>query len=157
MIIAPYRMMITGSQTWTDFQVIEHTIGTMAMEAAQLGRDLLVVHGHCPRGADSIAHAVVVGRRHQGWRIDEERHPAQWGAPCTDACRHGARRVRRDGSDFCQSAGMHRNLEMVKLGCDAFFAFHRGGSSGTANAIRHARAAGIVPTVITWEERHRYV
>lgn len=149
----PFRMLVTGSRAWTDLAPIDAAIRAMAERAAKLDRDLVVVHGHCPDGADSLARAVVLGRKRMGWRIDEEPHPANWTGPCVAACRHGARRTRRDGTEFCQSAGMHRNQEMVDLGADVCCAFIRDNSPGTSRCMKMAKAAGIEVIPMTWENR----
>ncbi len=146
-------MLVTGSRSWTDFLLIEQAISDMAMEAAQLGKDLVVVHG-VARGADKLAQAVVRGRRAGGWRhIHEEPHPADWDAPCIERCRPGHRRARGGGGgDYCPAAGTYRNELMVNLGADACFAFIKDKSPGATGCSKLAEAAGIHTTRIVWEK-----
>lgn len=161
----PFRMLITSSRTWSDIKPIERAIDLAAMEAAQLGRDLIVVHGAAP-GGDKLAQAVVRGRRSQGWtRIREEPHPAPWDADCIDRCGRGHRRKRRDGTDFCPAVGLYRDEVMVGLGADGCFAFiepcaKRGcnrprphGSHGASTTADMAERAGIPTVRITPDRR----
>jgi hypothetical protein len=156
-------MLVTASRDWDDIRPIERAIGLMAMEAAQFGKDLVVVHGNCA-GGDKLASAVVRGRRAQGWQhIHEEVHPAPWDAPCVPGrCpRNGHRRKRRDGSTFCPAVGPYRDEAMVAKGADACFAFvmpcsKRGclrpkphGSHGASTTADMAQKAGIPTTRIT--------
>lgn len=145
-------MLITGSRSWKDVGIIEQAIYDMAVEAAQLGKVLVVVHGDC-RGADKIAQGIVLRQRAHGWRhIYEEPHPAPWEAPCIERCQPGHRRVRTDGTDFCPSAGTYRNELMVSLGADVCFAFFKDQSNGTRKCAKLAEAAGIHVTPIVWEK-----
>lgn len=79
----------------------------------------MLVHGHCPRGADKLADDVG---REMG--LDIERHPADWGK-------------------YHRGAGMIRNMEMVKLGADVCLAFPTEESVGTIRCMDAARKAGI--------------
>lgn len=144
-----YRILITGSRTWSDERVIWDAItDTIDQAAAQGETEFVVVHGHCPRGADAIADFYCEDQA--GWRdnmgqeLAVERHPADW-ATCTPACPQQAnhRRTGRGGFTFCPLAGHHRNQAMVNLGADILLAFNKGNSRGTADCARRARAAGI--------------
>lgn len=147
-----FRMLITGSRSWKDPAPIEQAIYDMAVEAAQLGKVLVVVHGDC-RGADRIAQSIVLRQRSHGWRhIYEEPHPAPWRAPCIERCLPGHRRTRVDGTDFCPAAGIYRNELMVSLGADVCFAFFKDQSNGTAKCAKLAEDAGIHVTPIVWEK-----
>lgn len=160
--IPTWRMLIASSRDWEDIRPIEHAIMLMAAEAAQLGRDLVVVHGNAS-GGDRLAAAVVRGRRAQGWKhIHEESHPAPWDAKCTRRCpRNSHRRKRRDGTDFCPAVGLYRDEEMVAAGADACFAFimpcrkvgclrpKPHGSHGASTTADMAQKAGIHTTRIT--------
>jgi YspA, cpYpsA-related SLOG family len=113
----PFRLLVTGSRTWDETAVIEHAL---AVILARHPEGVLLVHGACPHGADSIAAAYAA--RTPGYRI--EAHPADWR-------RHG------------RAAGQLRNAEMVTLGADGCAAFLRGVSPGTTATIRLAQAARI--------------
>ena len=129
-----YRILVTGSRDWIDVNRLSLELGIAIGEASRDGHDLagiVIVHGHCPRGADAMAERIA---RACGWRT--EPHPADWQA-------HG------------RAGGFRRNAEMVALGADLCLAFvmpciapscsgkavHD--SHGTANAIALARKAGI--------------
>jgi hypothetical protein len=47
------------------------------------------------------------------------------------------------GARYGRAAGYRRNAEMIALGADGCAAFIRGGSRGSTQAARLARAAGI--------------
>ena len=48
-----------------------------------------------------------------------------------------------DRDRYGRAAGYRRNAEMIALGADGCAAFIRGGSPGSTQAVRLARAAGI--------------
>jgi hypothetical protein len=114
----PFRLLVTGSRTWTDIAAIERAL---ALILARHPEGVLLVHGACPRGADAIVAAYAA--RTPGYQV--EAHPADW---------------RRCG----RAAGHRRNAEMIALGADGCAAFIRGGSAGSTSAVRLARAAGIL-------------
>lgn len=114
----PYRVLVTGSRDWDDVEIIWQAMGQAVHDAGQ-DREIVVVHGACPRGAD--------------WHADRwarladaqiERHPADW-------ARHG------------KAAGFRRNAEMVNLGADVALAFIRNGSRGASHTAALAEQAGI--------------
>jgi YspA, cpYpsA-related SLOG family len=126
-----YRILVTGSRTWDDGPAVWE-----ALEAIHPGgRDLIVVHGACPWGADS--HAAWWARVHgAAGGITGEPHPADWNA-------HGKR------------AGFIRNAEMVSLGANVCLAFlmpctdpkcrrkEPHGSHGASHCAALAEKAGI--------------
>jgi hypothetical protein len=116
-----FRILVTGSRTWDDKEFIWNVLDLALAEL----RDVTVVHGACPKGADAIAHGWV---RHQlvngGGEVRAERHPADWST-------HG------------RAAGFRRNAEMVQLGADLCLAFVRDGSRGASNCADLAERAGI--------------
>lgn len=99
-----FRVLCTGSRTWTDYDAV-----TRALDAVEFGAraghysGLTVVHGAAP-GADMLADRWVRWRRSQGWAVAVERHPADW-------------------SGRGKAAGPERNLAMVKRGADVCVAF----------------------------------
>jgi hypothetical protein len=108
-----YRVLVTGSRTWTD----EEAIADVLTGHWHDGNALLVT-GACPRGADEIAERIW---RSRGGLV--ERHPADW----------------TTGRD----AGMRRNAAMVELGADVCLAFIRDGSPSATHAAHLAEQAGI--------------
>lgn len=140
-----YRVILTGSRSWNDDLTIEHAL-TTALE--HFGRDLVLVHGACPLGADAIA-----GRIATELGIPQEPHPADWDR-CAPECPsldpyHRRTRGRGDEAhpgtlpDYCPKAGPRRNREMVALGADFGLVFMHGVSYGTAHCWRLIREAGI--------------
>jgi hypothetical protein len=117
----PFRLLITGSRDWEDEESVRFEIAGMTM----LHPGLVIVHGACPTGADSMAAkaATDIG-------IRQEPHPARW----------------RVNGKLDRSAGFRRNAEMVALGADACLAFIRGRSKGATHCADLAEKAGI-PTM----------
>jgi hypothetical protein len=120
------RVLVTGSQTFTDESRILEVLSEYAVPGAVL------VSGHCPRGADYFAERIW----EEVFHLEVEKHPARWNE-------HG------------KSAGFVRNQEMVDAGADVCLAFidycrrrtctkpkpHY--SHGTAHCARRAEIAGI--------------
>lgn len=94
----PYRILITGSRTWTDIGAVHQALAD-AVHPIPADREIVIVHGDCPRGADAIADQWA---RQYGTRI--ERHRAEDFGPWP-AC------------------GPLRNKHMVSLGADTCLAF----------------------------------
>ncbi|MFE2965541.1 DUF2493 domain-containing protein [Streptomyces sp. NPDC059340] len=114
----PYRILVTGSREWDDRDRIWLELGN-AVSTVDINREIVIVHGDCPRGADAIADQW--GRKY-GATI--ERHPANWQI-------NGKR------------AGFIRNDLMVNLGADLCIAFIRNGSRGASHTAALAEHAGI--------------
>ncbi|MGI5196968.1 DUF2493 domain-containing protein [Streptomyces sp. CA-288835] len=117
------RLLVTGSRTWTDVGLLEGVIGEVLWLGRYRPRDVLLIHGACPRGADAMADRFA---REIGMRVS--RHPADWDA-------------------YGKSAGFRRNAEMVRAGADLCFAFIRGGSAGASMTADLAMKAGIPTNV----------
>jgi len=125
-----YRILVTGSRSWTDEEMIEaalrdeyrRTRNLAGVNPAALFRDIVLVSGACPTGADRIAEKVW---ERQGLTV--ERHPAQW----------------RPFGIYNPQAGKVRNAEMVALGADMCLAFIRNGSRGATHCADLAEKAGI--------------
>ncbi|WP_435279296.1 DUF2493 domain-containing protein [Streptomyces sp. 1222.5] len=118
---APYRILVTGSRTWTDAGAIETALAK-AVENIPADRDITIVHGDCPRGADALADHWA---RKYGATI--ERHPANW----------------RPNGVLDRSAGYRRNTEMALSGIDLCLAFIRNVSAGATHCAATAERAGI--------------
>lgn len=133
-------MLVTGSRAWVDRQVLGDALLDCWHDAMQLGADgITVVHGDAP-GADSFADLWAIG--HRGLGVLREPVPADWSA-CAAECRPGHRRLRRDGSGYCPTAGHRRNQLMVDRGAAVCLAFPLGASTGTRDCMRRAKRAGI--------------
>ncbi|MCZ7413129.1 SLOG family protein [Streptomyces sp. WMMC897] len=118
----PYRALVTGSRDWDDATAIAAALEQVLVDAGP--RPVVVVHGACPRGADTLADHYARWLRGQGCAIGIEQHPARW---------------RIDG----RQAGFIRNAAMVRLGADVCLAFIRDGSRGASHTAGLAEAAGI--------------
>lgn len=90
-----YRVLVTGSRTWTDFSLILAEVRTLADHHPRL----VIVHGAAPSGADMLASLAA-----RQFGVVQERHPAAW---------------RRLG----KRAGYVRNEEMVMTHPDECLAF----------------------------------
>lgn len=130
-----YRVLITGSRTWGDRDLIYAELDALLAEHGSL----VVVHGACPRGADAMAVAWVTGRWTFAFAdVGHEPHPADW--------------QRHKGA-----AGRRRNLAMIETNPDECLAFiapcakdscrkpRPHGSHGASHCADAAERAG-VPT-----------
>lgn len=134
------RVLVTGSRSWADAEVLGAALLECWYDAMELGADgITVVHGGAP-GADTLADLWAVG--HQGLGVFSEPHPAVW-AECAAKCKPGHRQARRDGTPYCPTAGHRRNQLMVDLGAAVVVAFPLGRSAGTRDCMRRAQLAGI--------------
>lgn len=116
----PYRVLLTGSRTWSDEGVIHEVLSDLLFKH----HAMTLVHGACPRGADQIADQWARQRNSRTRAVSVERHPADWKE-------HG------------RAAGIVRNAEMVKLGADVCLAFIQDGSRGASWCATAADLAGI--------------
>lgn len=147
-MITPFRVLVTGSRDWTD----QHAVWAALADAANTvpaDRELVIVHGACPTGADNIAHRWAVS---YGAIVDA--HLPNWDA-CAPTCptRPDHRRWRKHNdihhpgalATYCPGAGPRRNRLMVSLGADVCLAFPDpvGPSYGTRGCMRLAEAAGL--------------
>lgn len=124
---APYRVLVTGSRTWTDGAVIRRAL--VDAWVASSGRPFVLVHGHCPTGADAAADdwGTQMASVHDETTV--ERHPAKWLKP--------------DGVSYDRAAGFRRNAEMVAAGADLCLAFIKAHSKGATHCLELAEKAGI--------------
>lgn len=130
---------LTGSRRWPDPQALEDALCQVWHDALAVGyTGIELMHG-CAEGADTIGHEWAF---RTGFLIRE--FPADWNGPCGQGCPAGPhRRINRRGSEYCPLAGYRRNQRMVDEGPVLFVAAHHNGSTGTADCIRRAEAAGI--------------
>ena len=129
-----YRVLVTGSRTWTDAVAIRRELDALLDEHGCL----IVVHGAARDGADRIAHNWALSMHHLSscGAVTPEPHPADWGR-------------------YKKRAGFVRNEEMVALGADVCLAFvlpcGKAGcrsrsphpTHGTGHCINRAEWAGI--------------
>lgn len=111
----PYRVLVTGSRTWTNVEELEKQLSLANM--VHRGR-MVLVHGDCPDGADAQAKAWA---RRNG--VPDEPHRADWSQG--------------------PGAGPWRNQQMVDSRPDIVLSFNRGGSRGTEHCTAAAEAAGL--------------
>lgn len=136
MTAAPLRVLVTGSRAWPDRPAVETALLDAWHDALQLGAPgIVVVHGGAA-GADRMA-GQWAARAGVAW----ESVPTGWDR-CAADCPPGHRRE-RGGREWCPTAGHRRNQQMVDAGAAVVLAFQVGDSTGTADCIRRAKAAGI--------------
>lgn len=109
-----FRLLITGSRTWSDVAVIEREFEVVAKHE---GSAVVLVSGGA-KGADTLCEQIA--ERH-GWVV--ERHLPDWSV--------GKR------------AGFDRNRKMVDLGADMCLAFIKDDSAGASQCSRIAKEAQI--------------
>src|ERR1039457_5369653 len=114
------RVLVTGSQDLDAEEVLRQALISAAFRGPQ-ERDLIVVHGACPTGADAMVNTWATD-----YGFPAERHPADW-------------------TGYGKSAGFIRNAEMVALGADLCLAFYKqgAGNKGTDHCASLAEKAWI--------------
>ena len=129
-MVEPYRILVTGSRTFKDFD-FARMVFAEALPAIEPGRDYVFVHGDCSEGLDAMVDPFC---QREAWWVDNaggalyaEAHPvtrADWDR-CAPDCdpRPQHRRTRRDGSTYCPAAALRRDAHMVDLGADICLAF----------------------------------
>lgn len=134
------RILVTGSRAWTDTQALEDALLGAWHDATQAGHTaIVVVHGTAD-GADTLADTWARANAPHG--VTAEPHPADWDH-CAPECPTGHRKPRRNGKDYCPTAGHRRNQLMVDLGADLCLAFPHGPARGTRDCLTRASRAGI--------------
>lgn len=104
---APFRILVTGSRTWTDRGRINAELSSTFWRPEAAHRRVLLVHGDCPSGADRMARDWADRMRTGGGAdVDHVPFPADWD------------RLRK-------RAGFARNADMVAFGADVVLAFAR--------------------------------
>lgn len=118
-----FRVLVSGSRDFPDVKTITGCLDDLYVIH---GPNLVVVHGHCPKGADHIADLWALSKD-----LTPERHPAEW----------------HPNGVYDRLAGFTRNQAMVDTRPDLLLAFRHDQSSGTSDCIRRAKAAR-TPSVI---------
>lgn len=123
--MSEYRVLVTGSRTWTDYNLIADTLQELAREYLRnrgfspSAEGVTLVSGACPKGADAMAEDAAFKL---GYII--ERHPADW-------------------DTYGKSAGFRRNAEMVEAGANVCIAFIKDESKGATHTANLAEEWGI--------------
>ena len=154
----PYRILVTGSRTFTDVTTVHGVLLATLPLRIESGRDYVFVHGDCEQGPDSMVapfcEAEAWWVENAGGALYAEPHPADWES-CAEHCHPAHRKRRRDGSTYCPAAGLRRDAHMVSLGAQAALAFiapcvkpacakrKPHGSHGASHTARIAEKAGI--------------
>jgi hypothetical protein len=131
----PFRILITGSRTWDDYDTLKYAIVDLLKEVVEDNPELrkqplywvTILHGNCPRGADRLAHIFAS----QVLKCKIEIYEADW----------------RVG----KKAGYIRNKRMVDTMPDACLAFIRDKSKGATGCRNLAKAAGIPTETIIYD------
>ena len=132
-----FRILITGSRTWDDYDTICKTIVGIISEYVRENPHLssrpttdwlTIVHGACPRGADYLADMFASNVL----RCNIERYAADWAA-------------------HQKKAGFVRNRRMVNTAPDVCLAFIRDKSKGATMCRDLAKQAGIPTETIIYD------
>jgi len=129
---------LTGSRAWTDIPLLETALFLVWHDALEIGYTGIELMQGCADGADTIGRQWAI-RNSVAFRD----RPADWEGPCAPDCKPGHRRRNRRGTEFCPLAGHRRNQQMVDERPVLFVAAQVHGSTGTADCVRRATAAGI--------------
>lgn len=140
------RLLVTGSRKWRWPAEVERMLDEQRARL-QPGDTLVAVHGGCPEGPDLDAHEWATF--HHAYpnpalaAVDVEVHIPDWDNCDPGYCKHGPRKRRKDGTGYCQAAGMRRNAAMVATRPDRWIGFCLDDSGGTDGCIALAREARI--------------
>lgn len=107
-----FTILGTGSRSFTDRQLLDQVLMDCWHDAVQLGADGIRIREGEADGADTLLREWAEAN---GIAVDP--CPADWDH-CASACRPGHRRRRRDGSEYCPTAGHRRNQVMVDTGAE---------------------------------------
>lgn len=114
------RVLICGSRDWTDHKAIHVEIDRLF---AKYGNELIIIHGACKTGADKIANDYCVSK-----------------GICIISM---AARWETEG----KAAGPLRNQRMIDVWSPGGVVAFDLGTSGTADMVRRAKAAGL-PVIV---------
>lgn len=145
----PRIIVVTG---WRRWPADHHAVITDELDRIYFNchtdQRLIVRHGANPDGVDHITDQWC----HRTPRAVAERYPAEWDRHEPDC---GPRHPRCRGTGWCRRAGDRRNRIMAHQHPPAHDARAwpgPPGPSGTRNAMRHLREAGIPGLHLPWEQ-----
>ena len=129
------RILVCGSRSWHDRQLIELVLAERMAQAAVNEEEFVVIHGHCPDGADKLADEICLDLGMVPGQ-DLIREPAQW-------------------KKYGRSAGPVRNQLMLdRHQPSEVHAFRSTGkSNGTDDMVRRGRKARVPTHVHTYVHR----
>lgn len=133
--MATYRVLVTGSRTWTSPAVVLHAL----REASKLNTQnwpVTLIHGGA-RGLDTMAAGVA---RRMGWNVEE--HLAHWHIHSFEHSTHPCPAWHAQ-LEKCAMAGHRRNSDMVRTRADICLAFIKDESAGATGCAKLAERAGI--------------
>jgi hypothetical protein len=119
------RLLITGSRSWNNIDYIRLAFTALADEG---GKDITLVSGACPTGADRLGEIVA---SELGWNI--ELHPADW-------------------ATYGKRAGFVRNSQMIDTDPDMVVGFVRNGSKGASMTVNLGKKKGLLTIVHNWTD-----
>ncbi len=126
-----FRLLITGSRSWTDYKLMRMELGSIYHQLETQKRPVVLIHG-AAKGADSMAGEIW---KSLGGKVEE--HPAQWST-------HDSKcPAWHQGMQTCKRAGYRRNDQMVNLGVSMCLAFIKDNSRGATMTANLVKAAGI--------------
>ncbi|MFR9794188.1 SLOG family protein [Streptomyces sp. MB22_4] len=130
---------LTGSRKWTDVPLLETTLFQVWHDAIEDGYNgIELIHGDARDGADAMGDAWAAASG-----VPRRRRPADWEGPCGPECQPGHRKPKRNGRTYCPLAGRRRNQQIVDERPLLLVAAQVNQSTGTADCMRRAKAAGI--------------
>jgi hypothetical protein len=130
------RILVTISRSWSAWS----TVRTVLAQLHDRYPDAVLVHGNAKDGDQTVAGM---------WRslggVDEPMD-ADWDMcdPENDvACRRPHRKRRRTSEEYCPTAGLRRNTDMVETAPELVLEFNRNNSRGATDCATKARDAGL--------------
>jgi hypothetical protein len=126
------RILITISRNWNKaYRCPYEVLRTMRRQHP----NAVLVHGNAMSGDRTLASFW----RSLGGRT--EKYPAQW-KECAAECNPQHRRIGPNG-EYCPTAGLRRNQQMVDTQPDLFVSFIWHNSPGATDCTERAEAAGL--------------
>lgn len=120
------RILITGSRSWDDIGYIRSVLSSLYSDMSP--KDITLVSGACPKGADRLGELVAV---ELGWQL--ELYPADW-------------------NTYGNRAGFVRNSEMIDTLPDMVVGFVRNESKGASMTVNLGRKKDILTVVHKWSD-----